>query len=120
MGVLILSANGRAYTTARALVAMGVPVAFYRKGDDTIGLDELDVVHVSSWRPHVSYAQLVVVDDPTLLLAYRAIKHPAPVLYHSADRPAVSLPPEAGDYLLHLALGQQQTHRRRWWHLNGK
>lgn len=117
MSVLILSANHRAYEIARALAVLGVATAYYERSSDYVGLDENDVVHIGSWRPHLTDAALVIVDDPALLLAYRQTGHEAPVLYQPTKIQPRQITPEASDYLASLMLGTSA--RRRWWRRNG-
>lgn len=63
--VLVISENGEAYQVARKL-QNGADVVYFQRTRNGEMYKEPGISHADSWRPHVTDADVLVVDDPTL------------------------------------------------------
>ena len=118
MHILVLASTEGLYGTAMQLAYMGCNVSYYdQRGKGLAVVDDKEVVHVSSWRPHVETADLVITNDVALYYAYERAGGKAPILYHANFYTAqILIPPTARDLLVCTLTGVYAPEQPRpWW-----
>jgi hypothetical protein len=116
--VLASTENPGLYETAAKLADMGCNVSYYFPDSSTHepAIDKHEVVHISSWRPHMKDADLILTNDLELLYAYERSGGAAPIMYHANSLNGnIYIPPMARDIFIRGFVSSYAERERPWW-----